>query len=274
MRRALLISLVLVACKPAVLPAIDAGPIDTDAGAVKRPIYAHAHNDYEHTRPLFDALDQKFQSVEADIWWSGSDLGVSHSGAPYKGTLRELYLAPLEQYVEANHGSVYGDGQPFFLWVDLKQGSTALQDSLVSQLGEFSSMLTSFDDAGEVTLGAVTVVLTGDSAKTALCNRAAPRLYTRDGDYAATDAVGDGHWGYYGVNYFSVMQWDGEAPIPPTQRAQLQNLVDGAHAKHRLLRVFGTPEGALYWQAAIDTGNDFINTDDLPGLRAFLNARP
>src|SRR5262249_1980163 len=30
-------------------------------------IHAHAHNDYEHTRPLFDALDQGFCSVEADI---------------------------------------------------------------------------------------------------------------------------------------------------------------------------------------------------------------
>ena len=29
---------------------------------------AHAHNDYEHPRPLFDALDHGFKSVEADIW--------------------------------------------------------------------------------------------------------------------------------------------------------------------------------------------------------------
>src|SRR5207237_4622701 len=30
-------------------------------------IHAHAHNDYEHTRPLLDALDHGFCSVEADI---------------------------------------------------------------------------------------------------------------------------------------------------------------------------------------------------------------
>jgi hypothetical protein len=29
---------------------------------------AHAHNDYEHSRPLLDALDNGFCSVEADIW--------------------------------------------------------------------------------------------------------------------------------------------------------------------------------------------------------------
>src|SRR6266571_3355435 len=31
-------------------------------------IHAHAHNDYEHARPLFDALDRGFCSVEADIY--------------------------------------------------------------------------------------------------------------------------------------------------------------------------------------------------------------
>jgi len=29
---------------------------------------AHAHNDYEHTRPLFDALEHGFCSIEPDIW--------------------------------------------------------------------------------------------------------------------------------------------------------------------------------------------------------------
>lgn len=28
---------------------------------------AHAHNDYEHARPLFDALERGFNSVEADV---------------------------------------------------------------------------------------------------------------------------------------------------------------------------------------------------------------
>ena len=31
----------------------------------------HAHNDYTHHRPLFDALDHGFASVEADIRLNG-----------------------------------------------------------------------------------------------------------------------------------------------------------------------------------------------------------
>src|SRR2546426_1011359 len=39
---------------------------------------AHAHNDYEHSRPLLDALDQGFTSVEADVFPVAGNLLVAH----------------------------------------------------------------------------------------------------------------------------------------------------------------------------------------------------
>ncbi|HET6325009.1 MAG TPA: hypothetical protein VFG04_09940, partial [Planctomycetaceae bacterium] len=42
-------------------------------------IRAHAHNDYEHKRPLFDALDQGLCSVEADIFLVDGQLLVGHT---------------------------------------------------------------------------------------------------------------------------------------------------------------------------------------------------
>ena len=39
---------------------------------------AHAHNDYEHARPLLDALDRGFGSIEADIWLVDGALLVAH----------------------------------------------------------------------------------------------------------------------------------------------------------------------------------------------------
>jgi len=39
---------------------------------------AHAHNDYEHPRPLLMPLDQGFCSVEADVWLTGGELRVGH----------------------------------------------------------------------------------------------------------------------------------------------------------------------------------------------------
>ncbi len=250
-----------------------------DSGPAHPRALAHAHNDYEHARPLLDALDARFQSVEADIWYDVSDagvpsLGVSHDGAPYKGTLQALYLDPLAARVQSNGGSVYGDGEGFYLWLDLKDGSQALQDELVSELSGYP-FLTQFPDMGAPTAGAVTVILTGNSAKEALVQRPAPRPFIRDAEpYAATDPPADDRWGYYALYYWDHLAWDGSGTIPGTQQRILQKLVDDVHATGRKLRLYASPDTPGYWQAALDSGEDFINADDLTGLRAVLDANP
>ncbi|MGI9240008.1 MAG: hypothetical protein ACR2RV_04365, partial [Verrucomicrobiales bacterium] len=70
---------------------------------------AHAHNDYEHERPLHDALEHGFCGVEADIYLVGGELLVAHDRKDLKPerTLQALYLDPLQKRVEANGGQVY-----------------------------------------------------------------------------------------------------------------------------------------------------------------------
>ena len=60
---------------------------------------AHSHNDYEHERPLFDALDCHFKSVEADVYSVGDSLFMVHSFDQIKPgrTFRQLYLEPLKK---------------------------------------------------------------------------------------------------------------------------------------------------------------------------------
>ena len=43
------------------------GLMGQDVSPLRR---AHAHNDYYHKRPLLDALDQGFCSVEADVFFA------------------------------------------------------------------------------------------------------------------------------------------------------------------------------------------------------------
>src|ERR1041385_3971816 len=73
-------------------------------------LHAHAHNDYEHKRPLLDALDHGFCSVEADIFLVDGKLLVAHELGKTKPerTLQALYLDPLRELVKANGGRVKG----------------------------------------------------------------------------------------------------------------------------------------------------------------------
>src|SRR5689334_4607279 len=86
---------------------------------------AHAHNDYEHKRPLFDALDHGFCSVEADVYLIDGKLLVAHDRKDVKPdrTLEALYLDPLRERARANGGRVYPGGPTVFLLVDVKSGA-------------------------------------------------------------------------------------------------------------------------------------------------------
>jgi hypothetical protein len=230
---------------------------------------AHAHNDYEHRRPLLDALDQRFHSVEADVWLADGKILVSHNRGNWKGSLKELYLDPLQKRVDTA-GSVLPDKLPFLLWIDLKPKGKKILPGLHRLLAQYP-MLTVF--TGETTKrGPVTVVLTGDAeAKTAYVQTYDTRYACRDSNgFRETDPAADSHWPWYALKWSKHIDWNGKGPIPAAQEQRLRQLVEKIHAKGRRVRFYATPETPLYWQKAQELGIDLINTDRLRDLHDFL----
>src|SRR3954452_16961564 len=124
---------------------------------------AHAHNDYAHKRPLFDALDHGFTSVEADVFFVDGNLLVGHDREALnpERTLDSLYLAPLAERVKQNRGHVYSKPTRFFLLIDIKDSAGKTYGELEKRLANYVDMLTTIE-AGKVRQGAVTIVLTGN----------------------------------------------------------------------------------------------------------------
>jgi hypothetical protein len=76
-------------------------------------------------------------------------------------------------------------------------------------------------------------------------------------------------------NFFT---WTGRGPIPKQEQEKLREIVKAAHREGRLLRFWGTPDAAgperdAVWRELINAGVDLISTDDLKGLRDFLDRR-
>ena len=108
---------------------------------------AHAHNDYEHKRPLQDALDHGFTSVEADVWLVDGQLLVAHDrdqGVPGR-TLESLYLSPLEARRKMNGGTEYPgwDGN-FQLLIDVKSDAGPTWAAIDQVLREHPNLMTTF----------------------------------------------------------------------------------------------------------------------------------
>lgn len=234
-------------------------------------IAGHAHNDYAHHRPLLDALDAGCRSVEADVYDVAGTLAVSHDGTGSKGTLEALYLAPLQARIASRGGSVYGDGKPFRLVIDLKQPSADLP-AAIDRLFARYPMLSHFAGAGYVR-GPVEVVFTGDEAtKRAIVEHT--RWGTRDtNSFPGSCSLLDARWTDYALRWSDYFAWNGDGAMPTDDRDMLAYLVGYAHALHRTIRIFGAPDRPAVWAAEAAAGVDFISADDLTSLSRFLRAR-
>lgn len=233
---------------------------------------AHAHNDYQHARPLHDALDHGFNSVEADVWWHRRRVEVSHYGFNFKGTLRRLYLDPLQRRVD-QLGSVHGDNERFTLWIDIKDHDPALARAL-SRLLDRYPMLSRLDGT-KLRGGMVDVVLTGDDElKRQIVGAGGSPPATRDSlDFNALAAVDvDPTVTHYSLDWSRHIGWDGEGEISGGDRDALRCIVDAAHGQGRRVRFYGAPDTASFWRLAEEMKIDFISTDRLTAMAAFLRS--
>jgi hypothetical protein len=109
-----------------------AAPVGTAVAGVTPLEHGHAYDDHLNARPLQDALDHGFTSVEADVFLRDGTLVLCHRfdgdvctdsrGARSAATSFEsTYLQGLSARVNANGGRVYpGYSQPVFLFVEIK----------------------------------------------------------------------------------------------------------------------------------------------------------
>ncbi|MEF9902379.1 phosphatidylinositol-specific phospholipase C/glycerophosphodiester phosphodiesterase family protein [Streptomyces sp. P9-A2] len=261
------------------LPATQA--LAGEHGYRPRPLWrAHAHNDYEHPRPLLDAIDHRFGSVEADIHLVGDQLLVAHGPEDLdpSRTLESLYLDPLTARVRAHHGSVYrGHREPLRLLIDIKTEGASTYLELHRRLQRYRHLFTTCAD-GRVLPGPVTAVVSGDRAARAPMEAQRVRHAFYDGRLA--DLGGPARSSLIPLisdNWTLNFTWQGVGPFPAAERRKLRDIVGTAHGRGRTVRFWATPDlpgparDAL-WGELVAADVDHLNTDDLAGLESFLDA--
>jgi hypothetical protein len=248
--------------------------VGAEAASVEPLAQAHAHNDYEHDRPLLDALDHGFTSVEADVYLVDGALLVAHNRSDVKPerTLQKLYLDPLRQRVKANGGSVYPGGKPFYLLIDLKSDGESTYAALDKVLAGYADILTSVHD-GQEEPKAIQAVISGACPRETI-TAAKTRYAGIDGRMTDLQSNAPANlvplisdrWGAH-------FKWRGKGAISPEEQAKLKLAVDAAHAHGRRIRFWATPETVEAWTVLQAAGVDHINTDNLAGLESFLRGQ-
>lgn len=235
---------------------------------------AHSHNDYEHGRPLLDALERGFCSVEADVHIVDGKLLVGHTRGDTspERTLEALYLDPLLAQVRQNGGRVYPGGPGFTLLVEAKGDKDETYFALRALLPRYREMLTVYRK-DSFKAGAVSVIITGHKNNDLLA--AEPVRYAAiDGD-AGDDDSGDpvSLIPLVSVNWKTFSSWRG-GRLSDMDRARLERIIRRVHQRGRRIRFYAAPDTEESYSLLYKAGADLLNTDDLDGLQRFLLSRP
>ncbi len=241
---------------------------------------AHAHNDYEHARPLLDALEKGFTSVETDVYLVEGTFYVYHDlpDTLYKSrSLENLYLKPLLKRVKANKGRVYpGYDDFFYLMIDFKSDANLAYEALTKLLRKYRRMISIVTNDQDEPRKPVKIFISGHTGKrpydeiladekklVALDGR--PDELGRDISAAVMPVVSE--------NYNKFLSWTGKGTVNPQERQRLQDLVQRTHAEGKKVRLWAAPDVPEVWAFLIDNGVDLLNTDRLPELRQYLLQR-
>jgi hypothetical protein len=266
-------SAVLVPCAPKA----ETGSVPQGAPVIQPR--AHSHNDYEHTRPLLDALAFGFCSVEADIYLVDGALLVAHerSSVDARRTLDNLYLRPLWERYQANGGHIYPprglphrpEEAPVTLLIDIKNNGAETFRVLDRKLSEFAPMLTTFTN-DSTTPGAVTVIISGDRANDVILS-SSPRRAGIDGRLTDLDGPLNRHQvPLISDNWTLHFNWMGRKDMPADEASKLDAIIAKAHERGIRVRFWNIPQTEAVWSRLYDAGVDLLNADDLGKLSGVL----
>lgn len=232
----------------------------------------HAHNDYAVNQALMDALAHGFMSVEADVHLINGELYVAHDhpDTTITGTLRQLYLDPLQKVVIKNKGKIYPDYQgPFFLLIDFKTPGPETWHVLKEQLAAYKKILNAPNHAGPVT------ILISGNRPIEQISKEEDRFASIDGRPAElTQAYDSSFMPVISENFNNVAQWDGEGKISNEAFEAIKTLADRTHAQRKLLRLWAIPDHPKSWRVLFKAGVDLINTDKVEAFSHFYNKYP
>lgn len=233
---------------------------------------AHAHNDYLHARPLLDALEHGFCSVEADVFAIDGELRVAHNLRDTEPgrTLESLYLEPMRKIAKNKDGYVLSGRTQLTLLVDFKSAGDETYALLKEKLKKYRDLL---EPVGQVANAPVQVVVSGNRpVEMILADK--DRLCGIDGRLSDLESrLSASEMPLISDNWRKHFQWRGERDFPAAEKEKLHGIVAQCHRRGRRIRFWATPESEAIWLILVEAGVDHLNTDQLSKLEAFLKAR-
>src|SRR5579859_6487104 len=211
---------------------------------------AHAHNDYEHARPLKEALENGFLSVEDDVHLRNGTLVVAHNfTTSHSPSFERLYLRPLDSLLRIHNGFVYANEQKtFFLMIDIKTEAEATYIALSKLFDKYQSL-----NCNAVNCP-VKIFLSGERPLSTMAREG----YAGVGIDGRPDDLGKGYASdlmpVISDTYKNWSGWNGNSAPAGKDLQRIRELAQRVHAEGKRLRLWAIPDNEVGWGALLNAG--------------------
>jgi len=225
---------------------------------------AHSHNDYLGSQPFFTADEERFGSIEADIFPVDGDLFVAHYKADInlQNTLKGLYLDPLLKSLSRD------DSRRLNFLIDIKDNYKVSLSLLVRQLQPLQKYLSTPTEKKNITIS-----ISG--------SRPPPSEYhLYPGFIFFDDDLKIKHtpdqWkrvSLVSLPFIRISTWKGEGEMNADDEKKIRHKIDSVHSVGKPIRFWAAPDTEASWKLQMKLKADFIGTDKINDLSAFLKKR-
>jgi len=235
---------------------------------------AHSHNDYLNKKPLFNALENQFKSIEVDVFLLNSRLYVGHNWLQLRKnkTIESLYLDPLWGEYTKNKGKIYNNDESLYLMVDIKTPAEKTYKTLKTILHKYKPMLTAVI-SGSVIKKPVTIIISGNRPIIDK-NTIQDRLVFIDGRYSdISKNQPNDIMPIISMSWLDHFTWDGWGKMKPDEIVVLKNIINNVHLENKLIRFWASPDNLNSWRKLKSVGVDLINTDKIIRFSNYYNTK-
>ncbi len=224
----------------------------------------HSHNDYEQKIPFWLAYNENFGSIEADIFLENGELLVAHNREELARhrTLEEYYLLNLQHCMEKNGNHPFADtSRKLQVLIDIKTDSIATLNKLIEVLKRYPVLINN---------PSLTFVITGRRPK--------PSGFIKYPPFISFDGILSETYSkealakivLFSDDFKTYSHWNGNGAVPANEWALLQSAVSKAHLLKKPVRFWNAPDFVNAWYRFIQLGVDYINTDHIAEISAFM----
>lgn len=222
---------------------------------------AHSHNDYLNATPFYNAFNEGFGSIEADVFPVNGELFVAHKKEDIQrqNTLKALYLYPLLSKLTVD------SSRKLNLLIDVKENYKEALSLLIRELQPLQQYLSTTGKVKNITIS-----ISGERPVGAEFNQYPNYIFFDDNLGMSHSADEWKRVSLVSLPFDSISKWKGASPLPSADVQGLRNAIDIAHKAGKPFRFWAAPDNTESWKQQQKLRVDLIGTDKISELGNFL----